>query len=410
MAMIPILLVLASAIAAPLTGVVQVSSAATTSCARTADGRVACWGNNSSGQLGVGLIGAQWKHDLSRTARFVPGLDDVVDVDTNGNATCAVRRSGEVWCWGSSSLALVTPEPSTQTCWLYGCEPQPVQILGIDQAVAVAVGTSDACVARADGSVWCWGSSMAIGSPVDCGGKRSCDQVPPRPVPGPSGVRILDGGMYAVCAIDGESRSWCWGSNNWGQLAPNDERAAIWPTVVAEGRQDVSVGDAVSCSVGEGAVTCAGMGELGLTGATRGKRVHSLVALPELVSSVEVQSQVCALTAAGTLYCWGDNDDRQLGPGRRGPFCGDHLRCDPQPRKVPIGPVADVGLGEATCAAMRDGTVVCMGSDDNGALGRGSVGERTCNRPPWHSVFTPQLDWGVANPCSGVPAPVVLGE
>jgi alpha-tubulin suppressor-like RCC1 family protein len=40
-----------------LPGVVEVRPAGTFTCARTADAKVYCWGDNSKGQLGRGTIG-----------------------------------------------------------------------------------------------------------------------------------------------------------------------------------------------------------------------------------------------------------------------------------------------------------------------------------------------------------------
>jgi alpha-tubulin suppressor-like RCC1 family protein len=86
------------------------------------------------------------------------------------------------------------------------------------------------------------------------------------------------------------------------------------------------------------------------------------------VSKVEGVS--CGLVTGGAAYCWGDNAEGQLGDGTT------------TQRLIPT-PVAggltftSLALGtEHVCGVATDGTAYCWGSTPNGAFGDGSVGER----------------------------------
>src|SRR5262249_55659318 len=74
----------------------------------------------------------------------------------------------------------------------------------------------------------------------------------------------------------------------------------------------------------------------------------------------------CGLRQSGTLYCWGANEDGQLGDGTR------------QDRHVPTrvsfdGPLADVATGGAhTCALDAAGALYCWGRNSEGQLGLGT--------------------------------------
>jgi alpha-tubulin suppressor-like RCC1 family protein len=86
------------------------------SCARMADGAVQCWGIDQHGQLGTGrsMVGALecraqvWRstdldippYPCRDRPTTVPGLRDVVDLAAGSEHTCALRRDGEVRCWG----------------------------------------------------------------------------------------------------------------------------------------------------------------------------------------------------------------------------------------------------------------------------------------------------------------------
>lgn len=66
-----------------------------TSCARRANGRLACWGSNQGGFLGAGEAAP-----LSSVPVDFQGIDEVSDLSMHGITACVVRR-GDVWCWGA---------------------------------------------------------------------------------------------------------------------------------------------------------------------------------------------------------------------------------------------------------------------------------------------------------------------
>jgi alpha-tubulin suppressor-like RCC1 family protein len=133
-----------------ITDAVQVAAGFDFACAVRANGRVACWGNNASGQLGDGTT-------MGRAAPVaVLGITDAIAIaaatDLVGWA-CALRASGGIACWGNNhSGNLGAGYTSTR-------ETSPVAVLGITDAVQVAVGVQHACARRAAGPVLCWGDN-----------------------------------------------------------------------------------------------------------------------------------------------------------------------------------------------------------------------------------------------------------
>lgn len=78
---------------------------------------------------------------------------------------------------------------------------------------------------------------------------------------------------------------------------------------------------------------------------------------------------MCAVAEDQTVWCWGANDQGQLGVGSTTPM-QSHV-----PRKVAgLSNVASVVVGgNFTCALRTSGTVVCWGSNDQGQLGNRAV-------------------------------------
>ncbi|RAL20240.1 hypothetical protein DL240_17825 [Lujinxingia litoralis] len=90
----------------------------------------------------------------------------------------------------------------------------------------------------------------------------------------------------------------------------------------------------------------------------------------------------CAVLADDTLWCWGNNGDRQLGSAspERSIF----------PLQVP-GAWASVSAGRAhTCALKPEGTLWCWGQQRFGRLGNGEVGAGTLVEPV---QVTQESDW-----------------
>jgi alpha-tubulin suppressor-like RCC1 family protein len=136
------------------------------------DGRVWCWGDNRSGQLGTG--------DTER--RLVPTEIDpegLGQVKTNqlfagGNHTCALRDDNTLWCWGGNRYGQLGTGDTEQSL-------KPRRVLG--EVAGAYAGGAHTCVIKSDGSVWCWGNNQYSQLGVDVGSQslvpvrvmRACD-------------------------------------------------------------------------------------------------------------------------------------------------------------------------------------------------------------------------------------------
>ncbi|MFO0683890.1 MAG: hypothetical protein U0234_17670 [Sandaracinus sp.] len=86
---------------------IAVASGGTHACALRTSGLVACWGGNTSGQLGDGT-------QVDRPAPvMVPQPTDATAITAGGLSddgaghTCAIDGAGRVWCWGDGALGQV---------------------------------------------------------------------------------------------------------------------------------------------------------------------------------------------------------------------------------------------------------------------------------------------------------------
>ena len=90
---------------------------------------------------------------------------DIVDVATGNQISCAVLRSGGVYCWGINNNGALGDgqDLGPETCGnppsspAEPCSRKPVEVVGLTDATSVAVGNGYACALIAGGTVECWG-------------------------------------------------------------------------------------------------------------------------------------------------------------------------------------------------------------------------------------------------------------
>ena len=70
--------------------------------------------------------------------------------------SCAVRESGEVWCWGSGQAGLL----GSETLIDFRATPGPVA--GLSDVTHVAAGFNHACALRQGGRASCWGDNSDL--------------------------------------------------------------------------------------------------------------------------------------------------------------------------------------------------------------------------------------------------------
>jgi alpha-tubulin suppressor-like RCC1 family protein len=337
-----------------------VSAGAHHSCAALRSGRVVCWGTNGRGELGDGTT------DNSTTPVTVSSLESVVSVDTSRSGTCALQSDGQVSCWGAGSRGLLGEDFDDVGRTI------PGPVVGLDDAVALAVGSNHACAQRIDATVWCWGDS----SSGQVGSGLPANVAEPTVIPGLAAVKKLAAGTDFTCAalLDGSVR--CWGINQDGQLGLVSD-APIQEVVVIAGLSDVSDIDAglghVCAVLGDATMRCWGTNRYGELGDGTTEDSSAPVVVVGVDAAVRVatgRDHTCARMIDGTMSCWGSNQVGQLGIGST---IGQSL-----PTTVPtIANVGNITAGDlSTCASLSSGEVACWGRNQSGQLGDGTVIQR----------------------------------
>jgi alpha-tubulin suppressor-like RCC1 family protein len=224
-----------------LNGIVSISTREFFSLALKSDGTIWSWGENVAGQLGNGTTAF-----MSTIPVLVTEFSGVVAIAAGNKHCLALKSDGTVWSWGSNvagelgignrSTSFTSPPTFINT---------PVQVIGINEVVAIAAEASCSLALKSDGTVWAWGENVPITNTISPTVKNNITTIAPigtitepiittlpvtsfRP---PSSIStipvqitelseviaIAAGGHFSL-ALKSDGTVWAWGHNSWGQL------------------------------------------------------------------------------------------------------------------------------------------------------------------------------------------------
>lgn len=366
---------------------------------------VQCWGYNSSAQLGSGSISPS---STPAPQLVAPIAGSVTAVAAGYFHTCARTVAGGVKCWGSNSFGRLGDGLVCGTTCL-----APVDVFGLTSGVsAIAAGSNHTCALTTGGAVKCWGDNSygQLGDNGVCG--TSCP-IPTNVSGLSSGVTAISAGNEHTCARISGGSVRCWGHNDRGQLGDGQVCGTTCKTPVnVTGLQvdvtAISAGRDHTCAlvidepvIGGGLtpsglifqqtiVKCWGFnffGQLGDGNSGINRTVPVNVCSDSACTDQLVASQVaaggihtCALVSGGGVKCWGDNSVAQVGNGTTtGPVT--------TPPFVPIilSGATQISAGDgSTCARTATG-LLCWGRNNFGQTGSGvseMCGMNECVKTP----------------------------
>jgi alpha-tubulin suppressor-like RCC1 family protein len=259
-------------------------------------------------------------------------------------------------------------------------------------------GENHTCAMLSDSTVSCWGRNDSHQLATGDVAQR---ETPASVLTGSStptaltNVTVLAATQNHTCAIQSTGAIYCWGYDAWGQLG-NGVSDSNGPAVAVRAGSilavSVGVGYYHSCAVltagSPYSVQCWGSGSSGQLG--DGNTTYDSLTPVNAKTSAKAAaialgySHSCAVLVDGTVQCWGDNTDGQLGSGS----------TSDQPSPVPgtvkgLSQVVGLSCGDIhTCAVVSGGQVYCWGNNDFGQLGYGSSGGDIA-RPTLVTGFAP---------------------
>jgi alpha-tubulin suppressor-like RCC1 family protein len=296
-----------------------VSAGTDFSCGITVSYKAYCWGSNSHRSLGDGSTA-----DIRLKPVPVAGGLRVRQVSSGNAHGCVVTLDDKAYCWGENSFGVLGD--GTRNTRL-----APVPVVGGLKFRQLAAGLIHTCGVTLTNSAWCWGSNgfgmLGTGPPLDNG------LVPGRVAGGLHFRRVITGDTH-TCGETTDNKGYCWGFDRFGQIGDGtsaDQR--VTPVAVVGGLQFKRVGAAGanhSCGVTLGQrAYCWGAnrdGQLGIgsnsglpviVGSPYSSRPRAVTGGLKFLQVSARSNHTCGITTDYRAYCWGLNDEGQLGDGTK---------------------------------------------------------------------------------------------
>ncbi len=290
-------------------------------CGLRGNGRIYCWGYRGDWPGGNDITANAPAEHGGTTVTYT----DWEDMAYGGKNLCGIRNGGQLWCWGENSNGELGVGDTTD-------KNNPTQVTGAGAGVwtDVSLGTEFGCGIM-DGNLYCWGrhymGTMGTGS-----SSWSINHTPVL-INGDGDWDTVTSNFYNSCAIKAGGELYCWGRKTSGQVGDGAGGSyALSPT-----RVDATISDWTYVHIGGG---------------------HG---------NVHRERTVCGVRATGEGYCWGANDEGELG------IAGLIDYNTPQP----VAPaITDWKVMQSTgtlsgCGVRTGGELHCWGKNTNGVFGNG---------------------------------------
>ncbi len=195
----------------------------------------------------------------------------------------------------------------------------PVSVEGVSDIVQISADGETTCALQDTQQLWCWGGSTngQLGT-----GTLDATCIPTNPTNLPLVDTFVVGDHYTF-VLDENGQAWSWGDNDWGQLGDTTNEVRMMPGLAlgVPALRSVGLGWHHTCATTQaGAAICWGCNTSGELGNGLVDDTFQLLVqvsgLSEGVSDAQAGFEhSCALLDNGKILCWGANDFGQLGRG-----------------------------------------------------------------------------------------------
>ena len=274
--------------------------------AKTASGEVYAWGNNDSGQLGIGNT-----TDQSAPVK-INGLTNVQNIDFENGSIYAITKTGDVYAWGNNDSGQLGIGNTTN-------QSVPVKINGLTNVQNIDIENGSIYAITKTGDVYAWGDNdngqLGIGNKTN--------QNVPVKINGLTNIQNIDFENGSIYAITKTGDAYAWGSNRAGKLGIGNNTDQNVPVKINElsNVEDIYSGkDYAYAKTMAGDVYAWGNNRAGKLGIGNNIDQNVPVKINGLKNIEKIfninYGSMYAKSITGEIYVWGNNCWKELGLGQ----------------------------------------------------------------------------------------------
>jgi len=315
---------------------VRIAVGANLSCTVSPARKAYCWGRGSSGGgLGNGTNDDSLVPVAVNTTGALSGKT-IKDIAVGDSHACAIASDNNLYCWGVNwSGQLGTGNADSKNV------PTAIDMSGVlsgKTIKSVTAGNSGTCVIASDDKAYCWGDNwsgqLGNGTTDNQSYSPTAVYMTGAGVLNNKTIKSISTGTQHTCVIASDDKAYCWGENWQGQLGDDTTNRNGYPVAV-----DTS-------------------------GVFNDKTIKSI--------SVG-ESHTCAIASDSRAYCWGGNDQSQMGNSSASFQNSTPLAVDTSGVLNNKDLVSVSNNGYHTCVLDTDSKVFCWGYGYYGELGNNTL-------------------------------------
>ncbi len=350
-------------------------------CAVASDNRAYCWGYNSSGQLGNNST-TQSNVPVAVNTTGVLSGKTIRSVSVGMLYACAIASDNQVYCWGNNTNGKLGNNSTAQS--LVPVAVTTTGALSGKTIRSVATGNNHACVYASDNLAYCWGDNTN----GQLGNNSTTQSSVPVAVTASGAlsgktVKAIAAGINHTCAIASDSQTYCWGSGDFGKLGNNSTAQSLVPVATSLTYLRITISQSVyrlynsSTTATPGAALAVDntAGTIGQIAGQFRMRIGITNLSDNLLKAESISAglqHTCAIGSDNQAYCWGLNDNGQLGTG-------NNTNMNVPTKVNNTGVLAGKTIRQIssgyfhTCVIASDNQAYCWGKGDAGRLGNNST-------------------------------------
>jgi alpha-tubulin suppressor-like RCC1 family protein len=300
----------------------QVGNGDSHSCGLSTDRVAYCWGDNSLWQLGNSSNFATETPVTPETPDDSPipikvNMSQVEggtfkQISVGADHACGLSDTNKVYCWGSQVKGQIgnrPPVPPAATLTASASQVERPTLISIPGSVTqISSGHSHNCALTSVGDIWCWGynKNRQLGNPSKI---TEISRDPVVVVPGGQmeageKFKFISAGSLHTCAITTKDDIFCWGAKDNGALG-------ITPAVGNVSNPSIRINVTNSEGIVKFKSVSAGGTIYNLERSLDNPLEGDLAAASRSESAFN--QHTCAISLGGKVYCWGQNENLQLG-------------------------------------------------------------------------------------------------